>query len=108
MRFRAALLAAGILALIFLVWRLIVSDTDETAARIEGAAGRDLVTACNQAAAAAGATARFTAADVARSQRAPGDGQGGVVALASILEARHDGVLCRWNGIDPPTLARED
>ncbi len=102
---RGVLLAAGAAALLLLlIWLFLPRGEDETAARIERGAGRDLVAACNEAVAAAGGRVRFSAGDV---RRATIEIPNGVVALASLLEARRDGLVCRWNGVDPPAIARE-
>jgi hypothetical protein len=94
------LAAAGALALL-LLWRFLPTDEDRTAERIERRAGLDLVAACNEA---AGGRVQFVAGDVRRATTGPADG---VATLASALEARRDGVVCRWNGVEPPTLARD-
>jgi hypothetical protein len=104
MRKLIILLTLLILTMLAILWRLIPHE-DDTAARLTRHAGFDLVTACNEAAAAEGEPERFTVADV----RPIGDlreGPGRVAVLASALEARHGGLSCRWDGIDPPSLAR--
>lgn len=95
------LLAAGGLALIAL-W-FFRPGAEETAAPIERRAGLDLVAACNEAAAEAGAPQRFSPADVLPDRLEPAEGPG-VVTLASRLEARRDGLTCHWDGIDAPRL----
>ncbi len=102
---RGVFLTAGAAALLsLLLWLFWPGGEDGTAALIERGAGRDLVAACNDAVAAAGGRVTFFAADV---RRAPAEAPNGVVALASMLEARRDGLVCRWNGVDPPAIARE-
>ncbi|MGJ0506651.1 MAG: hypothetical protein ACR652_05840 [Methylocystis sp.] len=95
--------AAGALALMAL-WFFLPWGGEETAVRIARRAGLDLVEACNKAAEAAGAPERFSAADVLPARLA--EGQGGVVAMVSALEARRDGLTCRWDGVEPAALAR--
>ncbi len=102
---RGVLIAAGALALALALaalrlWGSLPNGEEEEARRIERRAGLDLVAACNEA---AGGRVRFAAADV---RRGPADAGDGVVALASVLEARRDGVVCRWNGVDAPTLVK--
>ncbi|MEK4033582.1 hypothetical protein WOC76_16150 [Methylocystis sp. IM3] len=94
-------LAAGAAALLLLLWFFWPAGEDETATLIERGAGHDLVAACN---AAANGRVRFTPGDV---RRASAEIPNGVVAFASMLEARRDGLVCRWNGVDPPAIARE-
>lgn len=96
-------LAMGALAL-FALWFFLPRDDVETAVRIERRAGRDLVAACNRAAAEAGAAERFSAADVLPARLE--EGPGGVVALVSALEARRDGLSCHWDGIEEARLTR--
>lgn len=99
------LLAAGVLALI-LLWFFIPGAPNDTAARIERRAGLDLVEACNEAAVAAGAPARFTASDVLPPRQEPMEGPGRVAVLVSTLEARRGGFSCRWDGIEGARLTR--
>lgn len=101
---RGLFLAAGAITLLLLLWLYLPGGEEETARPIERLAGLDLVAACNGAAEARSGRVRFVAADVRPAQ---GEAPDGVAALASMLEARRDGLICRWNGIDPPTLARE-
>jgi hypothetical protein len=96
----ALLVAAGLFAL----WRFIPHE-DETAARLTRGAGFDLVAACNEAAEAEGAEERFTPADVHPLEKLH-DGPGRVAVLASVLEARHGDLSCRWDGVEPPVLSR--
>ncbi len=93
--------AAGAVALaLLLLWRLLPTE-DRTAERIERRAGLDLVVACNEP---AGGRVQFAVGDVRRANARVGSG---VAALASVLEARRDGFVCRWDGVEPPTLARD-
>lgn len=96
-------LAAVALALIAL-WFFLSRGGEETSVRIERQAGLDLVAACNSAAAEAGAAELFTAADVLPARLEEGKGE--VVALVAELEARRDGLSCRWDGIEPARLTR--
>ncbi|WP_363349710.1 hypothetical protein [Methylocystis echinoides] len=98
---RGVYLAAGAAALILLLlWLFLPVREEDVAGRIERSAGFDLVAACNEA---AGGRARFAPGDV---RQTPAETPHGVVALASVLEARRDGLICRWNGVDPPTILR--
>ncbi len=102
---RRFLLAAGVLALI-LLWFFIPSAPNDTAARIERRAGLDLIEACNEAALAAGAPARFAASDVLPPRQEATEGPGRVAVLVSTLEARRDGFSCRWDGIEGARVTR--
>jgi hypothetical protein len=95
-------LAIGAAAL-FALWFFLRGGGEE-GVRIERQAGLDLVAACNRAATEAGAAERFSAADVLPARLE--EGQGGVVALVSALEARREGLSCRWDGIEPARLNR--
>lgn len=96
----ALLVAAALVAL----WRLIPQE-DDTAERLTRGAGLDLVAACNEAAEAEGAEERFTAEDVHPLEKLH-EGPGHVAVLASLLEARHGDLSCRWDGIEDPVLSR--
>lgn len=99
------LLALLVVLALVLVWRL-GSHEGDTAARLTHGAGLDLVAACNEAAEAEGAEERFTAADVHPLETLH-EGPGRVAVLASVLEARHGGLSCRWDGVAPPSLVRD-
>jgi hypothetical protein len=99
---------AVIAGALLLAWFLFPKGEDETVTRIEGRARRDLIEACNQAAARAGMRLRFVADDIRALALDAAATQGDVVALVSVLEARREGSRCRWNGIDPATLAPLD
>lgn len=99
--FLLALLVA--LALVAL-WRLIPGEEDSVA-RLTRGAGFDLVAACNDAAEAEGEPERFSLADVHPLETLH-DGPGRVAVLASVLEARHGALSCRWDGVDAPILSR--
>jgi hypothetical protein len=98
-------LAAAALALVAL-WFFAPMGGEDIAIRIERRAGLDLVEACNRAAAEAGAPERFSASDVLPARLEMADGQGGVVALVSALEARRDGLTCRWDGVELARITR--
>jgi hypothetical protein len=104
MRKLIILLTLLILTILAILWRLIPHE-DDTATRLTRHAGFDLIAACNEAAEAEGEPERFTAADV-HPLNDLREGPGHVAVLASVLEARHGGLSCRWDGIDPPSLAR--
>lgn len=101
-----ALVAAGVAAALLLAW-LFWPKAEDGAAPIERRARLDLVGACNQAAAASGATTRFAPEDVSSRLEAT-EAEGGVVALVSVFEARRDGLLCKWSGLDPATIVSAD
>lgn len=99
-----ALLVAG-LAIGLLLLRLFAPRSeDEAGRRIEGRAKIELVDACNQAAADSGRAVRFTTSDVAAPRSEAVETASGVALLASILQARREGLLCAWDGIDPATI----
>jgi hypothetical protein len=104
MRKLFVLLFLLLLTMLAILWRLIPHE-DDTAARLTRHAGFDLIAACNKAAEAEGEPERFIAADVHPLddlREAPGH----VAVLVSALEARHGGLACRWDGIEPPSLTR--
>lgn len=102
---RRVLVAAGAVLALLLAWFLWPQGEDQTVAPIARRARLDLVAACNQAAEASGKTTRFAPQDIsARVEMA--EAENGVAALVSVFEARRDGVVCKWNGIDPATIAR--
>lgn len=101
-------LLAAVAAALGLLWLLIPRSEDETRDRITWRAGLELVEACNQAALAAGMSEHFSAENVVPSRLEPAEELGGVVALASVLEARRGHLLCKWNGVDLATVARLD
>jgi hypothetical protein len=105
---RAALLLAAAAGAVLLLWLFLPKTEDEAARRIEGRAKSELVEACNEAAAGSGLAIRFTVADVVAPHREAVDTASGVATLASILQARRDGRLCVWNGIDRATIAPAD
>jgi hypothetical protein len=105
MRTLIILLTLLVLTVLAILWKLIPHE-DDAAARLTRHAGFDLVTACNEAAEAEGAPERFTAAD-AHPISDLHEGPGHVAVLVSALEARHGGLACRWDGIDPPSLTRD-
>ncbi|PPD45514.1 MAG: hypothetical protein CTY15_03775 [Methylocystis sp.] len=101
---RRLLVVAGVVLALLLAWRLFPRE-DDAVAPIARRARLDLVAACNQAAEAAGASVRFAPQDVAAGVESV-EAESGVAALVSVFEARRDGLICRWNGIDPATLMR--
>jgi hypothetical protein len=105
---KAALLIAALAAAAFLLWLFIPMTEEEPAGRIEGRAKSELVDACNEAAVDSGLALRFTVADVVAPRREAIETPSGVATLASLLQARRDGRLCGWNGIDPARIAPAD
>jgi hypothetical protein len=105
---RAALLLAAVAAALLLLRLSFPKREEEAVQRIETRAKSDLVDACNLAAAEVGLSVRFTVADVAAPRRETFETASGVATLASILQARRDGQLCAWNGIDSATVAPAD
>lgn len=105
---RRALAAAGAAALaLLLVWFLAQRGEDEAARRIERRARIDLLGACNQAALASGERVRFQPEDIAAGREELLGRDDGVATLVSAFEARRDGLVCKWNGIEPATISRD-
>lgn len=103
---RTALLIVALAIALLLLW-LFAPRQEEAGQRIEGRAKIELVEACNLAAADAGRALRFTIADVVAPRREAVETASGVALLSSILQARREGQLCVWNGIDPATIAAD-
>lgn len=104
---RTALFIVALAIALLLLWLFAPRPEDEAGQRIEGRAKIELVDACNQAAADSGRAVRFTTSDVVAPRREAVETASGVALLASILQARRDGQLCAWNGIDPATITED-
>jgi hypothetical protein len=102
---RRLLVAVAVILALFLAWRLVPRE-EEAVAPIARRARLDLLAACNQAAEASGVTVRFAPQDIAARVETV-EAESGVAALVSVFEARRDGLVCKWDGVDPATLMRD-